>query len=509
MKENSHPILSVEGVSKNFGGVQALDGVSLDVRCGEVHALVGENGAGKTTLMNIIGGIVCRDAGRVVFKGNDVSFGSPADAQRAGIAVIHQELAMLPTLSVVENIYMGRMASRFGLVAWRELSLRTREVLKLLGLEVDIHAPVRTLSISERQLVEIARALSSDAALYIMDEPNSSLSQSETERLFAVIGRLRAKGVAVLYVSHKIEEVLAIADRVSVLRDGRFIGTLEKADATVAKIIHMMVARELAAEARTGGREPGPMVLEVGSLTGRRFRDVSFDVRRGEIVGLAGLVGAGRSDVARAVFGAEPWASGEIRLEGRPVRFSSPREAIRSGLAMVPEDRKVLSLFMDRTVLANMTLARLPWMARAGVVNGRQEREAARDFAARLSIRMSSLLQPVRDLSGGNQQKTVLARWLLTKPKLLILDEPTHGVDVGAKAEIYRLMRRLAQQGVGILLISSELPEILSMSDRIVVMCEGRVTAILDRSEASEHRIMACAAGVTGGEAVPGSATKQ
>jgi ABC-type sugar transport system ATPase subunit len=498
MKETDDRILIVEGVSKRFGGVQALDNVDLDLRRGEVHALVGENGAGKSTLMNIIGGVVQRDDGRILFDDREVNFASPTEAQEMGIAVIHQELSMLPDLNVVENVCMGGMLSRFGWLDWSGMRARTEEALEMVGLDVHPRTLVRELDISQRQRVEIAKALSQEASLIIMDEPNSSLSQAETERLFEVIERLKKNDVSIIYVSHKIEEVLRIADRISVLRDGRYIGTLDKAQATADRIINMMVGRELQQVAAPSERDrtSDEVLLEVKQLSGRGFRDVTFNVRRGEIVGLAGLVGAGRSETARAIFGAEPHRSGEIYLEGRRVNFRSPNEAIGYGLAMLPEDRKELSLFMEHPVRFNMSLAQLPRISRLGIVNGGQEKRIATTFADDLDIRMAGLDAPVRSLSGGNQQKVVLARWLATRPEMLILDEPTHGVDVGAKAEIYRLMRRLAEEGVGILLISSELPVILAMSDRIVVMHEGRITGILDCHAATEDKVMACATGL-------------
>jgi ABC-type sugar transport system ATPase subunit len=496
MSEPSDLILKIEGVSKRYGGVQALDSVDFDLCYGEVHALVGENGAGKSTLMNILGGIVQKDAGRMDFKGQEVDFHSPIESIAAGIAVIHQELAMLPSLNVIENVFMGSMPSRFGRIRWGEAERATRRVLDQVGLKINPHALVSELSISQRQLIEIAKALSLDASLIIMDEPNSSLSETETERLFEVIELLKQRRVAVIYVSHKIEEVLRIADRISVLRDGQYRGTLMKAEASVEKVITMMVGRELRREAGDHNRNIGPVRLEVRGLTGERFRDVSFTIHQGEVVSFAGLVGAGRSEVARAIFGADAYKSGEIILDGKRVRFRSPAQAITHGLAMIPEDRKLLSLFMDMPILFNMSMAELPRMSSAGVIKHRRVRRTAGQFVQQLNIKMASLDHPVRSLSGGNQQKTTLARWLATKPRLLIMDEPTHGVDIGAKAEIYQLMRTLAEEGISILLISSELPEIVAMSDRVVVMHEGQVTGILDRDQLSEHTIMLYATGV-------------
>ncbi|MFN8474374.1 MAG: sugar ABC transporter ATP-binding protein [Anaerolineae bacterium] len=502
-------ILKVDKVSKRFGGVQALRDVDFDLRAGEVHALVGENGAGKSTLMNILGGVFQRDSGTITFKGQEINFRSPTESIAAGIAVIHQELAMMPQLNVIENIYMGRMPTQLGRVRWRRAEQDTRAALARVGLAIDPYAMVSDLSISQRQLVEIAKALSMNADLIVMDEPNSSLSSAETERLFDVIHSLTDQGVAVIYVSHKLEEVLRIGDRISVLRDGEYRGTLDQAEATIPKVVQLMVGRELAAMSEAPQAASGPVRLEVKNLSGERFRDVSFTVYQGEIVGFAGLVGAGRSEVARAIFGADRVTGGEIRLDGRPVHFRAPSQAISRGLAMVPEDRKVLALFQDQAVLFNMSMAYLPLTSPYGIIPQTRVRKTAGQFVNRLDIKLASLDQAVRNLSGGNQQKTILARWLATEPKLLILDEPTHGVDIGAKAEIYELMRELAAAGISIILISSELPEIMSMCDRVVVMHEGRVTGILDRAECDESTIMLYATGLVGQDTQPQGEEKQ
>jgi ABC-type sugar transport system ATPase subunit len=485
--------------------VHALRGVSLDLHAGEVHALVGENGAGKSTLINIVAGAVRRDAGRVVFGGREVDFGSPAQSQEAGIAVIHQELATMPTLSVAENLLMGRMPARAGWLDGRAMHARARTMLVQVGLDIDSRMLMRDLSLSQQQLVEIARALSAGARLLVMDEPTSSLTEHETRRLLDLVRRLRAEGVAILYVSHRMAEVFAIADRITVYRDGAYVETVETAATTPKAVVGLMVGRDLASAVPHESQHAGATMLEVRELTrgsaepGRSVAldRVSLSVRRGEIVGLAGLVGAGRSEVARAIFGAEPFDSGEILLDGHPVRFRSPADAIRSGVAMVPEDRKALALFLDKPVRWNVSMVELPALARGGVVRRGRERALAVEQLERLRIRTPGIEAPVRALSGGNQQKTVLARWLATPPKLLILDEPTHGVDVGAKAEIYALMHALARDGVAILLISSELPEVLELSDRILVMRAGRVVAALDRSEADERVVMLHATGTS------------
>jgi ribose transport system ATP-binding protein len=442
----------------------------------------------------------------VVFAEHDVDFHSPAESQAAGIAVIHQELATLPTLSVAENLLMGRMPARSGWLDRAAMRSAAREQLAQVGLDIDPRTAMRDLSLSQQQLVEISRALSAGARLLVMDEPTSSLTEHETRRLLGLVRRLRTSGVAILYVSHRMGEVFAIADRITVYRDGAYVDTLEVARATPAAIVGLMVGRKLADAAPRPERQSAETVLDVRGLTRRRrvgegggvpIDGVSFVVHRGEIVGLAGLVGAGRSEVARCIFGVEPFDAGDILLERRPVRFRSPANAIRAGVAMVPEDRKGLALFLEKPVRWNVSMVELPAVARAGVVRRARERALVMEQVERLHIRTSDIEAPVRTLSGGNQQKTVLARWLATRPKLLILDEPTHGVDVGAKAEIAALIRALAGEGVAILLISSELSEILDLSDRILVMRGGRMVAELDRAVADQHIVMLHATGTS------------
>ena len=495
MAENGEQILLMEGISKSFGGVHALENVDFDLNFGEVHALVGENGAGKSTLIKILGGIIPRNAGRIVFDGQEVQYHRPIDALEAGITIIHQELSLMPQLNVTENMYMGRMKSRMGVLNWRELKRQTLQSLSLINLDVDPNAIVRDLTISQRQMIEIARALAVNAKLIVMDEPNSSLSESESEVLFEVIENLRERGIAIIYVSHKIEEVLRISDRISVLRDGQYVGTIARDEADEQKVINMMVGRELDRTVISIYENVGETLLEVRNLSGRGFNNVSFDVRKGEVVAFSGLVGAGRSEVNRAVFGADKFEEGEVIFDGRAVHFKSPGQAIKIGIAMVPEDRKVLSLFMNMKILKNISIAELPHMTTA-VISERKERNLVKEYVDKLDIRLSSIDDPVSSLSGGNQQKTVLGRWLATDPKLLILDEPTHGVDIGAKSEIYELMRRLADEGMGIILISSELPEVLALANRIVIMHEGRVTGIMDRDDATEESVMAYATGL-------------
>lgn len=500
----TEPLLRAEGVHKRYGGVHALRGVRLEVRAGEVHALVGENGAGKSTIINILAGAVRRDAGSLLLGGREVDFTSPAESQAAGIAVIHQELTALPTMSVAENVCAARLPTRGGwLVHWRALHERSAALLADVGLDIDPRTTMRDLSLSQQQLVEIAKALGMGARLLVMDEPSASLTAHETEHLLALMRRLRAQGVAILYVSHRLAEVFAIADRVTVYRDGAWVDTRDTASTTNEEVVARMVGHDATP---TASVEPTnrkildsraastPPALEVRGLERRGgpvpLHGVSFTVHRGEIVGLAGLVGAGRSEVARAVFGADPFDGGELLMDGRLVRFHSPAEAIRAGIAMVPEDRKGLALFLEKPVRWNVSMARLSGLAKRGIVSGRAERALVSDFVERLRVRTPGIETPVRTLSGGNQQKTVLARWLATHPRLLILDEPTHGVDVGAKEEIAALVRTLAAEGMAVLLISSELPEVLALSDRIVVMREGRVATTLARGEADERIVM-------------------
>ncbi|MFT3850207.1 MAG: sugar ABC transporter ATP-binding protein [Propionivibrio sp.] len=491
---DSELLLSVDGLSKTYGGLKALSNAEIQVRYGEVHAVVGENGAGKSTFMKILGGIVDPDGGRIVFKDARVSFSKPAESIKAGIAIIHQELSVLAHLNIIENVYMGRMPTRLGKIQWKVLEEKTREVLALVGLDIDPYLTMDELSISQRQLVEIAKALSVDAQLVIMDEPNSSLSDTESQRLFEVIRSLQARSVSILYVSHKIEEVLRISDRITVFKDGCYVGTVDAARATVDSVIHMMVGRELTREYQPNPNQ-GAVLLRASSLCGKGFKNVSFDLHKGEILAFSGLVGAGRSETMRAIFGAQPISAGRLELEGRPVLFTNPDQAIKHGLAMVQEDRKRLSLFLELPIRFNISLAQLPRLGSRFKLDQAQINQLVAGFIKTLRVKTQSADDPVGSLSGGNQQKTVLARWLATKPRILILDEPTHGIDIGAKAEIYDLIRNLARQGMGIILISSELPEVMAMADRVVVMHEGSVTGILGRDRISEHEVMAYATG--------------
>lgn len=496
------PLLVAQQVSKRFGGVQALRNGRLDVRAGEVHALVGENGAGKSTIINILAGAVSRDAGQVLFDGRDVDFASPTASQAAGIAVIHQELATLPTLSVAENICMGRMPSRFGWLDRRAMQARTRTLLDSVGLAVHPSTLMRDLSLSQQQMVEIARALGAGARLLVMDEPTASLTEHEAQRLHALTRQLRDQGTAILFVSHRLSEVFAIADRITVFRDGTHIATCDTAQTTPAQVVEWMVGRATTLDTTMiDVAGDAPAVLEVRGLSraadayGPALRDVRLTVRRGEIVGLAGLVGAGRSELAHVLFGDTARTDGLVLLDGHRVQFNSPADALAAGVALLPEDRKAMALFAEHPVRTNIATAVQARMPLRRIIARSVERALAREYVQRLRVHTPGIETPVRALSGGNQQKTVLARWLATQPRLLILDEPTHGVDVGAKAEIHALIRRLALDGVAILLISSELPEVLALSARVVVMREGRVAAELTRAEATEQAVMLHATG--------------
>jgi len=484
-------LLSAAGLSKSFPGVRALEGVDFELRPGEVHALLGENGAGKSTLIKILGGAVVPDAGETRLEGHPLPFGDPLAVRRVGINVVYQELTLVPELTAAENIFLGREQGR-PLLRRRDMARAAQALLDGLGARVAPGVPVRALSVAQQQLVEIARALANESKAIILDEPSATLSDPEVERLFTVMRGLRARGLGIVYISHRLEEIFAVADRVTVLRDGRTVATSPVAGLDRAQLIRWMVGRELTEEFPPRAPAPGDAVLEVRGLScPPRFSDVSLTVRRGEIVGLAGLVGAGRTSVALALFGALPGARGEVRLDGRPVRFGSPADAIDAGMGYVTEDRRRRGLFRMLGSGANITISYLRSLARLGILSPGRERPVAAAAAKEFDVRApAGLGQPAGTLSGGNQQKLLLARLLLRPRRLLVLDEPTRGIDVGAKAEIYALMNRLTAQGLGILMISSELPEVLGMSDRVVVMHEGRTAGELSRAQATPERVM-------------------
>ncbi|GAA1734242.1 sugar ABC transporter ATP-binding protein [Nonomuraea bangladeshensis] len=490
------PVLSLLQVSKAFGAVRAVREVSLELRAGEAHALAGENGAGKSTLVKILSGVHRPDSGRILLDGEPVEFAGPADAQRAGVAVIYQEPTLFPDLSVMENIFMGRQPrARLGLDR-RAMRAATAELFGRLGVHLDPDRPARGLSIADQQLVEIAKALSRQARVLVMDEPTAALSGQEVARLFGVAGTLREQGVALLFISHRLEEIFELCQRVTTLRDGALVATDPIGDLTPDDLVRRMVGRELASLFPKQDTTAGEVALSVRRLTREGvFTDVSFEVRRGEIVALAGLVGAGRSEVARAVFGIDRWDAGAVEVDGRRLRPARPAAAMAAGLALVPEDRRQQGLVMDLSIERNIGLAGLAALRRGPLISRLAERERARDWAVRLRLKFARLGDPVNVLSGGNQQKVVLAKWLARRPSVLIVDEPTRGIDVGTKAEVHRLLSELAASGVAVLMISSELPEVLGMADRVLVMHEGRLVAELDRAEASEESVMAAATG--------------
>jgi ribose transport system ATP-binding protein len=500
MSIESGYILQAKGISKSFGGVQALSDVNLTVRCGEVHGVIGENGAGKTTMMNIFGGIIKQDKGTIVFNGEKVDFNSPQEAFKKGISTIHQELTMIPHLSVMENIFMGNLRkfkiSSKGIINQRKLINAAKETLGLLELSIDPQKLVKNLSISEKQEIEIIKALSGDACLIIMDEPNSSLTDSETKRLFDIIGKLKKRGVSIVYVSHKIEEVIQIADTITVLRDGRFAGDLESSEATPARLFSMIAGRDKSISQPRQKNATGKIFLSIRNLSGNGFNNISFDLHKGEVLGFYGLVGSGRSELGRALFGVDPVTGGTISLDDQPVIIDSPGNAIAQGLAMVPEDRKEQALFMNLPVVLNMTISHIPKLSRLNFfIRPMHEKSIINDYIRLLRIKLDDPNQPISALSGGNQQKVVLARSLMIHPRILILDEPTHGVDVGAKEEVHYLIGQSAAQGLGIIFISSEMPEIISISDRIAVLHEGELAGILNREEVTKEKLIAYATG--------------
>ncbi|GAA1299269.1 sugar ABC transporter ATP-binding protein [Saccharothrix xinjiangensis] len=491
------PLVEVRDVTKSFGAVTAVRGVSFPLFGGEAHALVGENGAGKSTVVKVLAGVHEPDSGAVVVDGEETRLTSPAAARAAGIAVIHQEPTLFPDLSVAENIFIGRQPlGRFRRVDRTAMRAGAVRLFDRLGVRLDPDRPARGLSIADQQLVEIAKALSLDARVLVMDEPTAALSGVEAGRLFTVVRALCARGAAVLFISHRFDEVFALCQRLTVMRDGAWVSTDAVAELTVDQVVRRMVGRDVSAPFPKEEVEPGDVVLEVEGLTRHGvFADVSFSVRAGEVVALAGLVGAGRSEVVRAVFGVDRYDAGRVLVAGTALPPGSPAAAVAAGVALVPEDRRRQGLVMELSIERNATLTRLKRLARLGLLTGRAERRAAREWAERLRVRHGRLSDAVGTLSGGNQQKVVLAKWLATGPRVLIVDEPTRGIDVGTKAEVHRLLSRLAAEGVAVVVVSSELPEVLGVSDRVLVVHEGRIAAELPRAEATEESVMFAATG--------------
>ena len=493
--------LEMKNIVKSYPGVQALKGINLDVRQGEAHALVGENGAGKSTLMKILAGAESMNSGEIFILGEKVHIDSPQAAQRLGIAIIYQEFNLIPQLSAAENIFLGREktfhwfgaashAGILGFVDFNEQNQIAQKILHSLGIDFDVTLPVRYLSIAQQQMVEIAKAISTDAKIIVMDEPSATLTQHELASLFNLIHRLKEQGISVIYISHRLEEIFEVCDRLTVLRDGEYIGTRDIGDIDRQGIIEMMVGRKITDEFPKEVFTPGEEIIRVEGLKRGFVNNISFSIHKGEIVGLTGLVGSGRTEIARMIFGADKPEEGIIYQEGNPVRFHSPREAINAGICLLTEDRKTQGLILNMKVRENTTLPTLKDFCHLSFINRKEETEATQKSIEELKIKVPTPESLARNLSGGNQQKVVLAKWLLTNAKLFIFDEPTRGIDVGAKREIYLLMNELMRRGAGILMISSELPEILGMADRILVMNEGNLAGELSRTEATQERIM-------------------
>ncbi|QDC02518.1 sugar ABC transporter ATP-binding protein [Mesorhizobium sp. 8] len=486
------PFVTLSGVSKAFAGVKVLKDVSFDVRAGEVHALLGENGAGKSTLIKILSGLYMPDGGTITVDGRQIKLTSPRDATAAGIATVYQELLLFPELSVAENIFLGHYPrTSSGAIDWSAVRSRARDLLDQLDTrELDVDTKVLTLSVAQRQRVEIAKALSRDAKILIMDEPTASLVEADVQRLMGIVRQLRERGVGIVYVSHRLPEIFALADRVTVLRDGAHVATKDIGEVDERQLVSLMVGRPIDSLFPKVEAAIGDTVLQVDGLNrGRQVRDISFSLRKGEILGIAGLVGSGRTELALTLFGMTPATSGTVVLDGKPVAIRSPRQARDLGIAYVPEDRGLQGLVKPMAIRKNISMATIDRLSSGIFIRAAQEARRATEAVKRLGVRCRSIGQPVGELSGGNQQKVVIAKWLETSPKVLILDEPTRGVDVGAKAEIHTIMGELVRQGVAILMISSELPEVLGMSDRVLVMAGGRIMEELSREEATPERV--------------------
>ncbi len=496
-------LIAIKHVTKRFPGVVALNDVTIDITAGELHAIVGENGAGKSTLMKVLSGVITEYEGQLSLRYQPIHFPGTRDAENAGISIIHQELNLVEQLSAAANIFLGReRRTALGFLDDRAMERAARELLVQLECHVDPRQLVRDLRVGDQQLIEIAKALSLETDILIMDEPTSALTETEVARLFRVIARLRARGVTILYITHKLDEVFQLADRVTVLRDGKLVKTLERSATNRREITHLMVGREIEAVDLGGERRAGEVLLEVQNLSlpwigharAWRLQGINLQLRRGEILGIAGLMGAGRTELLECLFGASPEPPvGRILLERREVRFAHPSQAKRAGIALITEDRKRLGLFSQMTVGENITICTLVEIATAWLISRRRERGNADESIRRLSVRTAGIDASVTSLSGGNQQKAIIGRWLLTRPKILLMDDPTRGVDVGAKAELYRLMDQLCREGLGIIVTSSELTELLILCDRILVLCEGRLTGEFSRQEATEQRIMEAA----------------
>ncbi len=487
-------LIELKGINKSFPGVKALDQVSFSLKPGEVHALLGENGAGKSTLMKIMSGIYSRDEGEYLIDGVDVGDLTPKKAQELGIAIIHQELNMCQHLTVAENMFLGREKSKFGYIQQKEINQAAKEVLDKLKIDLEPDTVVRKLPVSKQQMVEIAKALSTNARILIMDEPTSALTEREITELFDIIHNLKKKGCAIVYISHRLEELEHITDRVSIFRDGKYIVTKDYQDTSLDEIIAFMVGREIEEKFPTVQCQKGEKILEVRNLCSGMVQDVSFDLYKGEIIGFAGLMGAGRTELVRALFGAEPITKGEIYLKGRKLKIKTPEDAIVQGIVLGPEDRKKEGLCTKLSIRENVGLANLDKICNhMGIVNRKKENELTKKAIKELKIKTPSPDQVVKNLSGGNQQKIVVGKWLVRDAEVVIFDEPTRGIDVAAKVEIYNIMNHLKGQGIGVIFVSSEMPEVMCMSDRILVMCDGKITGNLVSKETTQDEILHCA----------------
>ena len=487
-------MLEMTGIEKRFPGVHALKNCHFDLKKGEIHALIGENGAGKSTLMKILTGVYGKDGGTILYNGEEINVTTPKEAQNLGISIIHQELNLMPDLTAAQNIFIGREATKLGglYLSESKQNRAAKSLFELLNLDLDPKTKVRDVTVAKQQMIEIAKALSFNSKILIMDEPTAALTESEIRELFKIIAGLKEQGVGIVYISHRMEELFEISDRITVMRDGEYIATRTTAETSMDEIIRLMVGRTIYEPPKEASHVKGnDVVLEVKNLNaGKEVKDVSFSLRRGEILGFAGLMGAGRTETARAVFGADKIDSGEVYINGKKVHIRSPKDAVKHGIGYLSEDRKQFGLALGMNIEANTVLANYENFNTGGIVNDKKAAEAAKKYVDMLKTKTPSTKQLVGNLSGGNQQKVVIAKWLCRDCDILIFDEPTRGIDVGAKSEIYKLLTDLAEQGKSIIMISSELPEILRMSDRVVVMCEGRITGTLDISEADQEKIM-------------------
>ncbi|MGF6989469.1 ABC-type sugar transport system ATPase subunit [Lachnospiraceae bacterium PM6-15] len=494
---NDRYVLEMKGISKSFGATQALDNINFQLKKGEVHALLGENGAGKSTLIKVLGGVHRPDKGEIYIEDKNVVMNEIEDAQKAGVGIIHQEIVLVPYLSVTENIFLGReILTPLHTRDMKKMNSKAKEMTERLGLDIDVTTKVGTLSIAQQQLVEIVKAISFDIKILVMDEPTSSLSDEEVHKLFEIMEKLKADGVSIIYISHRMEELFAVTNRVTIMRDGTYVGTVETQETNTDELVGMMVGRSLTNYYTRDYNMSNTEVLRVENLTQKGvFEDISFSVREGEILGFSGLVGAGRSEIMQAIFGNEKYSSGTIFLNGKELKFKNSMDAIKNGLALVPEDRKKQGLTLINTVAFNLSLVSLDALKKGGLINNGKKDRMVDKYVKDLNIKTASVESPVSSLSGGNQQKIVLGRWLATNPQVLILDEPTRGVDVGAKAEIYSIINDLAKEGMAIIMVSSELPEIINMCDNVCVVKDGRITGRLTKEEMNQEKIMHYATG--------------